>query len=89
MIVSDVVQVFVEARPVIPRHRALSIFEALVSTIGPRDFLWQVVALLIQGGARGSAVTLANEDQIIVKRTDDEDEDSVRDQRVAKSSICF
>ena len=45
---------FVDVRSIIPRHRAISIFEAIATTLGSKSHLWQLIALLIQGGAKGS-----------------------------------
>ena len=77
LIVTNLVQVFVGARPVIPRHRAMSIFEALVTTIGAKDYLCHVVSLLIHGGCMGTSLKIENKEMEVLKRVEGTNDDDV------------
>ena len=46
--VTDIVRVFVDAAPHVPPHRRLPLFSHLLSTVGPQDYLYVALGLLVE-----------------------------------------
>ena len=46
--VTDIIRVFVDAVPHVPHHRRLPLFSHLLSTIGPQDYLYIALGLLVE-----------------------------------------
>ena len=47
-LVTDIVRVFVDAAPHVPPHRRLPLFSHLLSTVGPQDYLYVALGLLVE-----------------------------------------
>ena len=64
-LIGSILQVFIDARNAVPRHRCLMVFHTLTETLGPDKYLWMVLALLMESSVQGKELEDLQEEGLV------------------------